>query len=308
MGGRIELSRARTWINSGPPRSGTSAGTGRDDAEPGDILTDKTNGVVYINEGSKASPYWTPIGYDQAGLFGVHNDFRDTVGKALADTAAGVILAGSGLRVFGQGVEVNGDSGLVVQAAAEGGYVARIHATNETDHLIAIGMAAGVMQPDQHGQLVIDVELTNVSAITLRAMFLGFIGTAADALDPAITWATTVATFVQADIAGLAFSVDLTDGDRIFAVHDKSAAAGTQDLTAIGDTAVDIAAAGTYQRLRVEIFADGDFTAFIDKLEVYTTAIGVDVDEELSPCLYLETTSDVTKVAELRRISMWANR
>ncbi len=308
MSGRIELSRARTWINSGPPRSGTSAGTGRGDVEPGDILTDKTNGVVYLNEGSKASPYWTPVSYDQAGLFGVQTDFRAGLGKALADTAATVQLADSGLRVFGQGVEVNGDSGLVVGSAVEGGRVARIHATNETDHLIAIGMPAGVMQPDQHGQLVIDAELSNVSAITLRAMFLGFLGLAADDLDPAATWAGTTCTFVAVDIAGLAFSVDLTDVDRLFAVHDKGGAAATQDLSALGDTSVNIAAAGTFQRLRVEIFGDGDFTAFIDKLEVYTAAIAVDVDEELSPVLYLETTSDVTKTLDVRRIAMYANR
>lgn len=307
-GKRIAGSRARTWENAGPPRSGTTGGTCAGAAETGDLLTDITNGVVYVNEGSQASPYWTPAGYDQAALFGVHNDFRDTVGKALADTAAGVILAGSGLRVFGQGVEVNGDSGLVVQAAAEGGYVARIHATNETDHLIAVGMAAGVMQPDQHGQLVIDVELTNVSAITLRAMFLGFLGTAADALDPALTFATTVATLVQDDLAGLCFSVDLTDVDRIFGVHNALNADASQDLTVDGDTGVNIAAAGTYQRFRVEITSAGVMTAFIDKAEVYTVVGASAPAEELSPVLYLETTSDVTKVLELRRIAMWANR
>ena len=74
-GDRIELSRARTWLNPGPPRSGTSAGTLRAVAEPGDFLMDKTNGVAYFNEGTKASPYWTPVGYDQAPLFGVHTRF-----------------------------------------------------------------------------------------------------------------------------------------------------------------------------------------------------------------------------------------
>ncbi len=305
---RIALRRSRPSINAGPPRSGSSAGTGRGSVEPGDFLLDTTNFVQYVNEGTRASPYWTPVNYNQAGLFGVHTDFRAGLGKALADTAAAAILADSGLRVFGQGVEVNGDTGLVVQSAGEGGQVGRLQVTNEQDHIAAVGMAAGVMQPDQHGQLVVDVELSNVSAITLRAMFIGFLGTAANALDPALTFATTVATFVQADVAGLAFSVDLTDGDRIYAVHDKSAGAGTQDLTAIGDTSVDIAAAGTYQRFRVEIFADGDMTAFIDKAEVYTASIAVDVDEELSPVVYLETTSDVLKAVDIRRIAMWANR
>ncbi len=306
--GRIELSRARTFLNAGPPRSGTSAGTFRDEVETGDLVMDKTNGVLYVNEGTKASPYYTPVPYDQGPLFGVHSDFRDGVGKALADTAASVQLAGSGLRVFGQGIEVNGDSGLVVQSAGEGGQLGRLDATNEVDHLAAVGMPAGVMQPDQHGQLVIDVELTHVSAITLRSMFVGFVGTAADALDPPVTYATTVATFVQADLAGMAFSVDLTDVDRIFALFDKGAAGSPQDLTALGDTSVNIAAAGTEQRFRVEVFSDGDATFFIDKLEVVHQPLAVDADEELSPVLLLESTSTAAKSLDIRRIAMWANR
>ncbi|MCH8236447.1 MAG: hypothetical protein IIC29_10035, partial [Chloroflexi bacterium] len=131
MSGRIELSRARTWINDGPPRSGTTGGTGRDDVEPGDILADKANGgVIYVNEGTKASPYWTPVGYDQAPLFGVWSDFRDIVPVAIAGADNDVILVGSGLRVFGQGGEEN-DSGLVVQAAGEGGPVGRLITTNQ---------------------------------------------------------------------------------------------------------------------------------------------------------------------------------
>ncbi len=306
-GGRIELSRARTWLLAGPPRSGTSAGSFAGDAEPGDLLVNKSNGVVYVNEGSKASPYWTPAGYDQAPLFGVHADFRDRVGVAVAGTTMGVIIAGSGLRVFGQGA-ADTDSGLVVQAAAEGGSVARLTTTDEISHLIALGMEAGVMQPDQHGQLVIDVEFTNVAAITLREMFLGFLGSAADALNPMATYATTVVTFVEIDVGGLTFSVSLNDGDRLWGVHDKNGAAVTQDLTAIGDTSVDIAAAGTYQRMRVEIFSDGDMTAFVDKAEVYHRALAVDADEEFSPVFYLGATEGVIKTVDVRRIAMWANR
>ena len=306
-GDRIALSRARPWLNAGPPRSGTSAGTCAGAAKPGDLLLDSTNGVAYINEGSLASPYWTPAGYDQASLFGVHTDFRDTVGHAIALTTAGSIVPGSGLRIFGQGIEQT-DSGLVVQTAGEGGAVGRMIATNQADHLIAIGMPDLVMQPDQHGQLVIDVELSNVSAFTLRSMFLGFLGGVVDALDPAATMAATVVTFVETDLAGLLFSADLTDVDRLWGIHDKAGAAATQDLTALGDTSVNIAAAGTFQRLRVEIFSDGDATMFVDKLEVYTRAVAVAVDQELSPCLYLESTSTATKSLDVRRVAMWANR
>ncbi len=309
MGGRIELSRARTWINDGPPRSGTTGGTGRDDVEPGDLLVDKTNGgVVYVNEGTKASPYWTPVGYDQAPLFGIHSDFRDDVGVAVAGNDNDVILAGNGLRVFGQGAE-EADSGLVVQAAGEGGFVGRFTSTDQDLHLIALGMSAGVMQPDQHKQLVVDVELSMVSAITLRAMFVGFVGIAPGNMDPPVSGGTTVAVLNQDDLAGLFFDVGFTDGDALFGVHNALDADATQDLAVDGDTGpTNIAAAGTYQRFRVEITAAGVMTAFVDKVEVYTVDGASAVAEELSPVVCLESTSAAVKSMDVRRFATWAYR
>lgn len=303
---RITGSLPRTHTSTTPPASGTS-GTLAGTARAGDLLIDTSSGVLYVNEGDETTPYWSPAGFDQAGLFGVHTDFRDQAGKAIADTAAEAVIPGSGLRVFGQGIEQT-DSGLVAQAAGEGGIVGRLIATDQADHLAAVGMDAGVMQPDQHGRLVIDVEFTNVSAITLRGIFCGFLGTAADALDPAVTAATTVATLVQDDLAGLLAHVGFTDGDRFFGVHNKSDEAATQDLTADGDTAVDLAAAATYQRLRVEIAADGAMVAFIDKAQVYSEAAALDADEEVAPVFYLESTSTATKSADIKRFAAWATR
>lgn len=302
----IEESRRRSWQIAGAPNSGTS-GTLAGFATPGALAWDITNGVMYVNEGTQLSPYWTPVGFDQAPLFGVHNDWRDSVGVALAGSAASVVLAGSGVRVFGQGAAEN-DSGAVAQTAGEGGTEMRLTTTDEAAHTIALGMEAGVMQPDQHGTLVIDIELSNVSAITLRSMFIGFAGLAADALDPIVTGSTTTATLVQDDLAGMFFDVGLTDADRLYGVHNKSNANATQDLTADGDTSTDIAAAGTYQRLRVEIAVDGDLTCFVDKAQVYSQAVALDVDEECSPVFYIESTSAATKSVDVRRFAAWASR
>lgn len=302
----VEGARQRPFQNAGAPSSGTS-GTLAGFAPAGAFLQDTANGVLYVNEGTAASPYWTPAGLDQWPLFGVHSDWRDGVGKALADTAAAVILAASGVRVFGQGVAET-DAGLVVQAAGEGGSAARLTTTDEAAHTIAIGMAAGVMQPDQHQLLVVEAELTNVSAITNRALFLGFLGAAADALDPAVTGSGTDATLVQDDLAGLFFDTGLTDGDRLFGVHNKSNEAATQDLSADGDTSTDIAAAATYQRLRVEITAAGAMTAFVDKVQVYSQAAALDADEEVAPVLYLEANSAANASIDVRRFAAWAYR
>ena len=302
----------RPWNSAGPPSSGT-AGTLFGQADPGDIVLDTTNGVAFVNEGTKASPYWTPVDLNAPQLFGVHTDFRDGVEKPIANTDAQAFLAGSGLRVFGQGMAET-DSGLVVQAAGEGGQgLGRLITTNEVAHTIAIGMAAGVMQPDQHQLLVIEAILTHVSAITLRSMFVGFVGEAADAMNPVVTGATTTATFSATgsegdDLAGVFFDVGLTDADRLYGVHNKSNAAANQDLTADGDTSTNIAAAATEQKFRVEIAANGNMTVFVDQVQVYSQAIALDVDEECSPVLYVESTSTATKSLDVRRFAAYAYR
>jgi hypothetical protein len=303
--GVIELSRARPLEHAGPPHSGTS-GEGVGVAHAGDLLVDTTNQVLYINEGDATTPYWTPLA-DNPNIFGVFTDFRDTVGKALANTDAAAIVAGSGLRIFGQGIAET-DSGAVANAAAEGGYTMRLTTTDEDAHTVAIGIAAGTMQPDQHSMLVVDTEITNVTAITARALFVGFLGTAADALDPAVTGATTVATLVQDDLAGLWMDAGLTDADRIFAVHNKSDESATQNLALDGDTSTDMAAAATYQRFRVEIDADGDMVAFIDKAQVYSTTEALDEDEECSPVLYLESQDTADISIDVKHFHCWATR
>src|SRR3990167_9661404 len=57
------------------------------------VYTGTTGPVVYTNEGTATSPYWTPVHYDQPGLRGWHTDFRDGIGEALADTDAALLLA-----------------------------------------------------------------------------------------------------------------------------------------------------------------------------------------------------------------------
>ena len=50
----------RVLRNAGPPASGTS-GTFVNKCVAGDLLMDTTNLVLYVNEGTSASPYWTPM-------------------------------------------------------------------------------------------------------------------------------------------------------------------------------------------------------------------------------------------------------
>lgn len=294
-----------TYVGDGPPTSGTTGDT----AGYRQIVrkyVDQNTGAEWINESTNPlSPYWTPVAITpQGAIWGVADDFRGEPGLALSDTTAENIYAASGARIFGQGIAET-DAGALFNTAGEGGVTLRLTTTDEVAHTVAIGGEAGIMQPDQHKLLVVDAEVTNVSAITLRGMGIGFLGTADDALDPPVTCATTVCTLVQDDLALLHFNVGYTDTDRWYVGHNKSDAAASMTVV---DTSTDVAAAGTYQRLRVEIDVSGNLRCFINKAQVAYAAAAVDVDEELSPVLYLESTSTAVKSADVRRYAHWALR
>jgi len=300
----IEGARLRPWQNAGAPSSGT-AGTLAGIVQPGALLWDTTNGVLFMNEGTSLSPYWTPSPYDQAPLFGVNSDWRDGVGAPVSGTV--LTIAGSGVRVYGLGVSVN-DSGAVVQAAGEGGRNLRLTTTDEIGRVCVIGMDVDVMQPDQHQLMVVDVEVTNVAALTDRAMFCGFLGIAGATMPPAVTGAATTATLVQDDLAGLWFDTGLTDIDRIFGVSNKANDDATQDLAVEGDTSVNVSAVATMQRWRVEINAAGDMLGFLDKVQVYALAGASTVTKEMTPAFYLEAQATAIKTADVKRFATWAYR
>ncbi len=278
-------------------------------APAGSLYLHSTSGVVYYNEGTRTSPYWTPVSFDQPGLRAWHTDFRDAVGKAVADVGATVILA-SGVRVHGQGI-ADTDSGLTIAYTAELGSIASLLTTNEAAHLAALGVGttALVFQPDTHGPIVIDVEFTNNTAITARAVFAGFIGAAADALDPAITGATTVLTLVLNDLQGMFMDSGLTDADGIFAPHNKANEAATIATTATGvDLSSTMPAAGTYTRWRVEISAAGVMTCFIDKVQKTRIAAASLITEEVSPSFYVESNATAIKQVDIKRFATWGLR
>ena len=307
--GRLQLeSGAELLDGSGAPVSGTTSAT---KADPGSLYMNVDNGVLYINEGTNAAPYWSPVSYDQPGLMAWHTDFRDGVGKAVTDTAALLVIPGPGVRVHGQGIAEAADSGLVV-AIDDQGAVAALSTTNETAHVAALseGQTADVpFQPDQNGPLVIDVVASQNAAITDRAFFCGFLGTSADALDPAVTGSSTTLTLVQDDLAGIFMDSGLTDADGFFAPHNKSNEAATILTSATGvDLSTTMAAAGTYQRFRVEIDAAGVMTCFIDKVQVTRITASLDADEEVAATLYVESNAIAIKTMDVKRFAAWGNR
>lgn len=307
----IEEAVARQWKITDTPFSGPS-GTLAGQVEPGGIAKDVTNGILYQNEGTKVSPYWTPVNYEQEGLLAFHSDnWRDQVGKALANTDASTMLA-NGLRIFGQGIEVNGDTGLTI-ATSEGGNLATLQATNEQEHLAAIGLDAGVFQPDQHGAcLVVDAEFNVLTDLVNKTMDIGFVGLAADDLDPPITSTTLTMTNVQVDLALLHMDDDLTDSAGLFLDWNRNNNNATLLTSATGvDTGTDIAAVGTFARYRVELQRTGTvvkMVAFKDKVQIGSIADAFDEDEECSPVLLIKAAETAVEAIAIKHFATWALR
>ena len=302
---------------AGFPTSGTS-GTGaqaasRDQyAGPGSIYIDTTRMTEWINEGTAASPYWTPTSPDQPGLISVSaKDFRGSDSKANNDSATSVALAPSGWTVLGDGVHET-DSGAVVQVTeTDGRTPIRVTTSDAAGDLAALAYAivsaGGPYQPDVNGLAILDCILTNVSAITARIVGIGFVGLAPVGLTDPVTAATTITTLVNDDLALLYMASTAGDPNRIIAAHNKSDAAGTQDYSSDTDlnTGVDMAAAGTKQRFRVEIGADGDMRGFIDKVEVFDQPIAVDVDDPLNALIYISPTTSTLAIMDVARADFY---
>lgn len=321
----------RNWIDNGvvdlkgigAPISGTgvyavtgSSGnlvtpaTGAGVCGPGSIYTNINNGVEYFNEGTAAAPYWTPCNILHKNLLSWDSEFRDGVGKAVADTAATITTPGTGIRIFGQGIDET-DSGFVV-AIGEDGPIGTLTTTDEDAHIAALGVGITTSvpyQPDSHGPLVVEARFAVNSALTSRRIFIGFIGTAADALDPPVTGTTVTITLVQDDVAGILMDSGLTAATELFAPHNKSDEAATILTTAAGvDLGVVMPPAGTYVKLRVEVNAAGTMTLFKDKIQIGQIVAALDTDEELAPVLLVGSKTTATKAILVKRFSAWGNR
>lgn len=298
---------ALDFVGEGAPLSGTS-GHGINVCGKGSTYTNITTGVKYVNEGTAANPYWTPMTYNSPNLLAWWSDFRDSLGVAVADTNASVTLAGSGLRVFGTAQPV-ADGGLTV-AQGQGGAVASMFCGATTEKLIALGVGGTTVpfSPVNAGPLVIDATVAQLTALTLRRWFFGFVGTAIDAFISPATGATVTITNVEDNLAGLMFDVGLTQATKVMATHNKADDTPTLLVSATGvDTGVSVVA-NAYNRFRVEIDNAGNATFFIDKIQVSRFALAVTPGTHLAPVLALHSTSAAAKTQLVKQFATWANR
>lgn len=297
-----------TLVGQGVPISGTTGTAPVGVAGVGCLYVDRDSGITYFNEATIASPYWTPVSYLNPLLLSWCSDFRDGLGKPVADVNLTYTLPGSGIRIFGEGIDET-DSGFVV-AIGEGGAIGTLITTDEADHAGALGVGITTSvpyQPDNNGSIVVDALVAQSADVLLRRFFLGWVGLTPDNITSPCTGSGTTITNVQDDLAGLFFDVGLTDGDRYFTPYNKGGTDPTRS-TALINTGVDVANAGTYQRLRVEVTAAGVVRCFINKVEVKLITGALDVDEEIAPLLLLESTSAATKSCLVKQFACWGDR
>lgn len=300
---------------SGPlmPKSGT-AGDGVGSAPLGSIYTDTTRGIRFVNEGTKAAPYWTPVSYDQPGLYAINAPhFFDHEEKAEANTDTSEELAPSGWTLVGDGIHEN-DSGALVQTATQGdpGALRLSSSAAAAGDLCALSTpvvsGAGIYQPDDNDMAVIDVNLASVGALTARIIYLGFAGIVAEGETDVVTAATTVTTLTQNDVAGLYMASTATDPDRIIAAFSKAGTPSTQDYAVITglNTGVNMPAAATALRFRAEVDGDGAIRLFLAKALVFTGAAAtLAVDQELNALVYVSPTAATQAEIDVFRASFY---
>ncbi len=306
---------------SGFPTSGT-AGTGAGTyAAAGSLIRDTGSGVVFVNEGTLASPYWTPVSFDQQGLVGINTDFHNWTTQDGTSTASNIIDPSTGLKTFGQGLEVNDVDTAMTVSHPIGGPLLTFGTTNEANHSSSLGLpgTAGLWKPATNGVMVTDITFTGITDIVTRAFILAFQGDTngaqEEALDPIVTGSTTTLTFSAVgtagdNLAGLIMDSRLTAASAFLAFSNKADAAATQTAASAAlDVAASMPAAATYTRLRVEIDTAGNMTCFKDKVLIATKATALTTTVAHKPVFQMvNTTTTASLQCGIRRFGAWAKR
>lgn len=322
------LDGVNMFSGDGFPKSGTS-GTGVDSfgngPGVGSLYIDKNTGTVFVNEGTNAggvaSPYWYPVSMDQRSLVGISSDFHNFTTQDGTSTASNIVDPGTGLKTFGQGLEVNDADTAMTVSYPIGGPLLTFGTTNEANHSSSLGLpgTAGLWKPATNGGMVVEANFTGITDIVTRAFILGFQGDAngaqEEALDPIATGLTTTITFSAVgsagdNIAALIMDSRLTAASTIFALNNKADAAASQTTTVAALTvAATMPAAATYSRWRIEVDADGTARYFVDKVLVKTVASALTTTVAHKPVFQqVNTTTTASLQCGLRSFRTWAKR
>lgn len=137
-------------------------------------------------------------------------------------------------------------------------------------------ISSGLQWNASMGQCVMEARVTQVTALTLRGLFIGWTDDATTEEIP-ISVSGTAFTGNAADSVGFVFDTAASDGTSIYACGSKATAV-TSD-----DTDVAIAAVGTWQTFRVVVDVDGNAVFAINGKEVARMANAITANTDITP-------------------------
>ena len=220
--------------------------------------------------------------------------FEDFVGAevpiALTNTYGNI----GSLRVIGDGMDVN-DSGIVGLDSDGVNGVAQFTTTNEDKH--AIGVSTSTMFDVGNMGTIIAEARVRLPAIANREVFFGFSDVNTDTVsleDDVFHGNGTTITLTASDGAGFLFCSELTDSADWHGIYAGGTTTG--ETTSTNVDLDDIAVAGEFQILRLEIAENGTCRWYIDGelKQTKTGAVSTTVDLACQLIVEAKTTTALT--------------
>ena len=312
---------AAHYSGTGFPKSGTAGATVRDGfgAPPGSTYVDITNDVLFVNEGTAVSPYWTPVSMDQRGITGLATDFSNCTGRlGTATTTSSADASLPQLRYAGNLIDQSDANTAMTISYPLANPLLTLGTENQDGGFsyLSIGSTTAEWKPNVVGMMVVEATFTGITDILTRSIFCGFTASKDVALLEPVTGATTTLTFSATgtegdNVHGLVMDSQLTSASTWFLATNAANAAATQTTASAALTvAATMPAAATYVRTRVEIDTDGAIRAFVDKVLVKTlAAASATVGTALAPIFGQgNTTTTASLQLGVRRFAAWAVR
>lgn len=198
------------------------------------------------------------------------------------------------LDQYSTGAETGGSGGSTAITAAVNGVLRITTDDQTTGDRIALTHELN-WQASDSGPLVLEARVKSVTAITVRAYFIGFTDVKAvtTTVENPIEMSGTTVASAATDAVGFLYDTDSTN-DTWYGAGVKN---GT-DATAL-DTGIAPADAGTYQTLRVVVDITGNATFFIDGVYMGAVTSAVTAATDLTPIIMVESRAGAAKVLDV---------
>jgi hypothetical protein len=237
--------------------------------------------------------------------------FNDFTGEEIYLPAVDHANALGALWNIGGGFTIKGyalsDSVCGVAAVSEGLNGQILLTTSDNADADAMYVTTEVcLKPSVNGTMVLETRL-EMAALTTRAIFVGFVGTMADAESDILTGSgTTLTLSAETDLCGFFFDSQLTTDVEWHMVHNGGTTTGVTDSTLLNSGVAPVA--NEMNILRVEIDNNGTARWLIDGVLLKTLEGAVDPAEVFAACVGAANTATTSVTMAIDYIAVEANR